>query len=72
MPAAITLHPAQRDLLTQALDDAVDYRDPPLYCAACDAQPASDALCPSCADTFARATAYRDLSRALGLEEPSE
>jgi hypothetical protein len=72
MPAAITLHPGQRDLLAQALNDAICYRDPPLYCAACDTQPAPDALCQPCAATFTRATAYLDLRRALGLEAPRE
>jgi len=72
MPATITLQPAQRDVLAQALADAVYYRDPPLHWGACDAQQAPDALCPQCAATLARATAYLDLRRALGLEAPCE
>lgn len=71
MPPAITLQPGQRDLLAQALADAVYYRDPPVHCATCDAQAAPDALCPQCAATLARATAYLGLGRALGLEPPA-
>jgi hypothetical protein len=70
MSATITLQPQQRDLLAQALADAVYYRDPPVHCAACAAQPEQDALCQECAVTLARATAYLDLGRALGLEAP--
>ena len=72
MPATITLQPGQRDVLAHALADAVYYRDPPLYCRACDAQQADDALCRQCAATLARATAYLDLGRDLGLEAPLE
>jgi hypothetical protein len=72
MPATITLGPGQRELLAQALADAIYYRDPPVYCRACDAQQAQDALCPQCAATLARASAYLDLGRALGLEAPRE
>jgi hypothetical protein len=70
MSATITLQPEQRDLLAQALADAVYYRDPPVHCLACEARQnrdAQDALCAECAATLARATAYLDLSRALGL-----
>lgn len=70
MPAAITLLPVQRDLLAQALADAVHYRDPPVYCPACEGQGNHDALCQDCTATLARATAYLDLGRALGLEAP--
>jgi hypothetical protein len=72
MPATIILQPGQRDLLAQALADAVYYRDPPVHCAACDAQHAPDGLCSECTATLARATAYLDLSRALGLVAPRE
>jgi hypothetical protein len=72
MPAAITVQPGQRDLLAQALADAMYYRDPPVHSAACEAQQAPDALCPQCAAALARATAYLDLSHALGLEAPRE
>jgi Zn finger protein HypA/HybF involved in hydrogenase expression len=74
MSATITLRPGQRDLLAQALADAVYYRDPPVYCPACEAQEnlnAEDVLCPECAATLARASAYLDLHRALGLEAPA-
>ncbi|HEV2242968.1 MAG TPA: hypothetical protein VGR98_18145 [Streptosporangiaceae bacterium] len=72
MSATIILQPGQRDLLAQALADAVYYRDPPVHCAACDAQHAPDGLCSECTATLARATAYLDLSRALGLAAPRE
>ena len=71
MPPAITLQPDQRVLLAQALADAVYYRDPPVRCQACQALDAPDALCQECAATLARATAYLDLGRALGLEAPA-
>ena len=70
MPARITLQPGQRELLAQALADAVSYRDPPVHCPACDDQ-APDALCQQCAVTLARATAYLDIGRKLGLEVPA-
>lgn len=68
MPALITILPDQHDLLAQALADAVYYRDPPLHCPACEAQDQCRALCQECAATLARATAYLNLGRALGLE----
>lgn len=46
---------------------AVYYRDPPLYCQACEAQ---DGLCDHCAGGLARARAYLALSRTLGMPEP--
>lgn len=71
MPATITLQPAQRELLAQALADAVYYRDPPMQCPDCDGQD-PNALCAECTTALARATAYLDLRRELGLEEPRE
>ena len=38
MPPPITLLERQREALAQALADAVAYRDPPLYCNACEAR----------------------------------
>jgi hypothetical protein len=66
MPPAITLLPQQRDALAQALADAVSYRDPPVYCDACDAL--QDTLCQQCAVMLARARAYLDLGRQMGVE----
>lgn len=37
MQPAIILQPGQREILRQALADAVYYRDPPLHCPACEA-----------------------------------
>jgi hypothetical protein len=55
---------AQRDVLRQALADAVYYRDPPLYCRACEAL---DGLCGQCAAGLSQALAYVTLSRELGI-----
>jgi hypothetical protein len=59
---------AHRELLRQALADAVYYRDPPLVCLACEAL---DGLCDPCAAGLARARAYLDLSRDLGISTPA-
>ena len=58
----------QREVLRQALADAVYYRDPPLECSACEAL---DALCASCAAGLARARAYLALGRDLGMDVPA-
>jgi hypothetical protein len=55
----------QREVLSQALSDAVFYRDPPLACPAC---PSPDRLCEECAAGLARARAYLALGHAFGLE----
>ncbi len=65
MTPASQVPPGQRELLRQALADAVYYRDPPVYCPGCEAQ--GGTLCGECAATFARASAYLDLGRELGL-----
>jgi hypothetical protein len=57
--------PEEREVLRQALADAVYYRDPPVWCPACRVP---DRLCEECAAGLARARAYLALSRALGLE----
>jgi hypothetical protein len=54
-----------REILQQALADAVYYRDPPVYCPACEFQ---DALCEDCAAGLERARAYLTLSRTLGTQ----
>jgi len=54
-------------VLAQALADAEYYRDPPLYCAACEAQ---GALCEACRAGLARARAYLTLGRDLGMQVP--
>jgi hypothetical protein len=71
MPPAIALLPHQRDMLAQALADAVFYRDPPMHCPACEAKDVPESLCTECAATLARARAYLDLGLALGLEAPA-
>jgi hypothetical protein len=55
----------QREVLRQALADAVYYRDPPPVCPAC---PTPDRLCEECAAGLASARAYLELSRSFGLE----
>lgn len=60
-----TLAAGQREVLRQALDDAVSYRDPPVNCRACSG---CDDLCDGCADGLARARAYLALGRELGTE----
>ena len=67
MPSAIILQPAQREVLAQALADAVRYRDPPVYCPACEGL---DGLCDRCAATLARARTYLALARVLGVPDP--
>ena len=66
-PAAITLRPDQREVLAQALSDAVYYRDPPVHCSACETP---DALCDQCAAGFARALSYLTLGSELGVPVP--
>lgn len=68
MPPAITLLPRQREALAQALADAVSYRDPPVYCDAC--EQLQDTLCERCAVMLARARAYLDLGREMGVDVP--
>jgi hypothetical protein len=58
--------PEQREVLRQALADAVYYRDPPVRCSSCDAQ--GDNLCDACAAGLAQARAYLALGRELGVE----
>jgi hypothetical protein len=62
---ALMIPAEQRALLRDALTDAVSYRDPPVQCAACEVL---DGLCSECAAGLARARAYLDLGRELGIE----
>jgi hypothetical protein len=62
---ASPVSPAQRELLRQALADAVYYRDPPVECSACEVR---DGLCDQCAAELARARSYLALGRELGME----
>lgn len=65
MSPAPLVPPEQREVLLQALADAVYYRDPPARCAACEAL---GELCEECAAGLARARSYLALGRALGME----
>jgi hypothetical protein len=67
MTATLTLRPEQRELLAQALADAVFYRDPPADCQACKELNDENKLCEQCAVTFARASSYLDLGSDLGI-----
>jgi hypothetical protein len=67
MSAAITPRPEQRELLAQALADAVYYRDPPVHCPACQTP---DSLCDQCAAGLARARSYLTLGSDLGVPVP--
>jgi hypothetical protein len=62
---ALVVPAAQREVLRQALSDAVYYRDPPVECQACEAR---DELCDDCAAGLARARSYLALGRELGVE----
>jgi hypothetical protein len=61
----ITLQPGQREVLEQALADAVFYRDPPLNCRACETR---HTLCSRCAAELARARSYLTLSARLNTQ----
>jgi hypothetical protein len=56
---------SQREVLRQALADAVFYRDPPVDCSAC---AGGGELCDACADGLARARTYLGLGREMGIE----
>lgn len=54
----------QREILRQAIDDAIYYRDPPQKCVACES---SGDLCGGCAETLAIGLKYLQIARELGL-----
>ena len=62
--STVALLPAQRDVVRQALADAVFYRDPPVHCPDCQTP---DRLCSRCADGLSQARAYLALSRELEI-----
>jgi hypothetical protein len=66
-PPVPPVPPEQREILRQALADAVYYRDPPAQCRACETL---DGLCDQCAAGLARARAYLALARAWSTEMP--
>jgi hypothetical protein len=67
-PLALQVSSAQREVLRQALADAVYYCDPPVQCTACELR---DGLCDHCAAELARARSYLALGRDLGVEVPA-
>jgi hypothetical protein len=60
--------PGMREVLRQALADAVHYGDPPLECPGCGAD---GELCARCAAGLALARAYLALGHDLGLDVPA-
>lgn len=58
---------AHRNVLRQALADAINYRDPPLNCSDCETL---TSLCGQCAAGLSQARAYLAAARALGMELP--
>jgi hypothetical protein len=73
---ALLISAEQRDLLQQALADAVCYRDPPVNCETCP-EPSNPYetpgdLCNGCAAGFARASAYLNLGRELEATADAE
>lgn len=56
----------QREILRQAIDDAIYYRDPPQKCEGCDS---SRELCGECAETLAIGLKYLQTARELGLSD---
>jgi len=71
MTASLALDPEQRELLAQALTDAVFYRDPPADCQACAELDDETKLCDQCEATFALASSYLHLGRDLGMPTPA-
>lgn len=63
----LTVSHEQRQLLQNALADAVYYRDPPVKCDACEALNDETKLCGECAELLARSSAYLDLGNELGM-----
>jgi hypothetical protein len=56
---------SRREVLHQAVVEAMFYADPPQDCPACEAQ---DQLCQTCATGWTRARAYLALGRDLGIQ----
>jgi len=63
---ASELHPHQREVLGQALADAVTYRVPSGSCTGCEGHPAE--LCADHAADLDKTDAYLALARTLGVE----
>jgi hypothetical protein len=66
VPGALVVPLVQREVLFQALADAVYYRDPPVECRACELR--GGGLCDLCAAGLARARAYLALWRQVGVD----
>ena len=62
--STVLLRPDQRNVLQQALADAVSYRDPPVDCPTCETP---DRLCTQCTAGLSQARAYLALSRELKI-----
>lgn len=68
--ATVVLDEAQREVLGQALADALEYRMPDGFCSDCEASPVD--LCDAHAADLDRTDAYLVLARDLGIEVPDE
>ena len=66
VPVVLVVPAAQREVLLQALADAVYYRDPPVECRACEER--DDGLCDGCSAGLQWARAYLALGRELGAD----
>jgi hypothetical protein len=64
-PPVPPVPPGQREVLRQALADAVYYQDPPVHCQTCQVL---SRLCDQCAAGLDRARSYLALSRELGID----
>jgi hypothetical protein len=65
--SSAALLPGQREVLRQALADAISYRDPPVHCPDCETP---DRLCGQCAAGLSQARVYLALSRELEISPP--
>jgi hypothetical protein len=64
--AAVSLDDSQREVLGQALADAISYRTPTGFCADCEVHPAG--LCSDHAADLDRTDDYLHLAHVLGIE----
>jgi hypothetical protein len=66
---ALLIPASRRELLYQAVIEAMFYADPPQDCPACEAQ---DNLCETCEADWTRARGYLTLGRDLGIQNIHE
>jgi hypothetical protein len=66
---ALLIPASRREVLYEALIEAMFYSDPPQDCPVCEAQ---DHLCETCAAGWTRARSYLALGRDLGIQKIHE